>query len=72
MLLPGRTPSAISGMADSLGVRMGDPTPDPDEPMVLMKMELGMTPDEIDASMRWRPGRAREVLVGLWGRDPGE
>lgn len=44
------------------------PTPDPFEGLVLSMLAGGRTPRQVDAIMRWVPGRARQILVGRWQR----
>lgn len=41
---------------------------DPYEGYVLACLERGMTPSEIDASMKWRPGKARLIITERWER----
>lgn len=72
-LLPGRTAGAIACMASKVGLKCRgngplERQPDPDEPIVLMKMEQGLTPAEIDEKMHWRRGRAKDVLTERWRR----
>lgn len=43
-------------------------TKDPYEGYVLSCLDQGMTPSEIDASMKWRPGKARLIMTERWER----
>ena len=44
-------------------------TPDPMERPVMAMMARGMTPGQIDARMRWVPGRARQIVTEMWSRE---
>lgn len=81
-LLPGRTNNAISNRANSLGLlrkgasRQKKPmkmpsarrTRDPYESYILSCLEDGMTPADIDAKMKWHPGRTVQILTERWER----
>lgn len=46
--------------------------PDPYEEYVLACLELGMTPTQVDSSMKWFTGTARRILTEMWARDKEE
>jgi len=51
--------------------RSGYKGPDPMEGRIMRMMADGMTPSEIDAEMKWRPGKAKRVITERWAREKG-
>lgn len=84
-LLPGRTDNAIYRRAAGMGltgttdhpvrrkksgkVKQIQRTPDPYEGYVLYCLDCGMTPSQIDARMKWTPGRTCHIMSERWERE---
>lgn len=82
MLLPGRTKSAIQSQARKTGLLMARPAPkkkcvrkqpkplkrsvDPYAKIILRMLGDGMTVSEVDAHMKWVPGKAKFILTEHW------
>lgn len=45
---------------------------DPHEDQVMRMLELGMTPHEIDRTMKWYSSTTRKIMVARWKREKEE
>lgn len=82
MLLPARTQLAIQSQAKRIGITDTKPvvkkkrkrkrrsppkaSVDPYAKTVMKMLKDGMTTSEVDAHMKWKPGKAKLILTDYW------